>query len=201
MFLARAAVAAKAAPDIAPRPDQFLYIKDGDYEAWLSMDGTHDSLIDSDQKMVLPGCRDGVARLGNTAPAACTVQPAYLSEAPTTAGGMAGYIAGLAGSSRPNSLGKELMSLAEFNYLRPAARGALFEAAPLLPGLHLTGRSVLNLGVPAVAIDWKFGSSSTTLLFDPKTYALVGCTTTGELGERAGSAIRQTVVDRVGQRR
>ncbi len=200
VFLARAAAAAKAAPDVAPRPDQFLYVKDGDYEAWLSMDGTHDGLIDNGEKMDQPGCRNGVQQLGNTPPAQCTVQPAYLSDAPTTPTAMVAYIGSLAGSTRPNSLGKELMGLAEFNYLRPAAKAALFEAAPLLPGLHLTGSGVLNLGAPAVAINWNFGSSTTTLLFNPTSYALVGCTTAGEQGEKAGSAIRQAVVDRVGQR-
>jgi hypothetical protein len=200
VFLARAAAAAKAAPDVAPRPDQFLYVKDGDYEAWLSMDGTHDGLIDNGEKMDQPGCRNGMQQLGNTPPAPCTVQPAYLSDAPTTPTAMVAYIGSLAGSTRPNSLGKELMGLAEFNYLRPAAKAALFEAAPLLPGLHLTGSGVLNLGAPAVAINWNFGSSTTTLLFNPTSYALVGCTTAGEQGEKAGSAIRQAVVDRVGQR-
>ncbi len=95
----------------------------------------HDGqIISSGDTIAVPGCRNGQALVaGNYTglrPQPCTPQPAYLADAPTTPTAMAAYLTGKAGSANPNNVGKELMSIAEFNYLRPAARAALYEAVP-----------------------------------------------------------------------
>lgn len=202
-FLQKAAATAAAEPDAAPRADQFYYIRDGSYQAWLSMDGAHDGqIISSGDTIAVPGCRNGQALVaGNYTglrPQPCTPQPAYLADAPTTPTAMAAYLTGKAGSANPNNIGKELMSIAEFNYLRPAARAALYEAVPLLPGLTLSSSTVLTNGTRAVAITWNFSGFQDTLLFNPSSYAYLGMTTSTNIHATANADVHQAIVDAVG---
>ena len=206
--LRQAAAAAHTSPDVAPRPDQFLYVKEGSYQAWLSMDGTHDGAItDSDGKLVAaPGCRDGEQLVpdGNSGPRRlpCTPDPAYVADAPTSESAMVAYLNRRFGQAGVNGIGKGVMSLLEFYYLRSAARVALFNAATQIPGLHLTATAA---GPNAVGITWQTCSTgkcaSTMLIFNRATHAYLGVQTTGINGEPGSSGTRQSgVVDHVGDR-
>ena len=205
VFLKQAAAAAVANPAKAPRGDQFLYVKDGDYEAWLSMDGAHDGLIHDSAGGIdpEPGCVAGKSKWknpdGSVATTDCTADPAYFADAPTAPKAMADYIKTNAGSSRPNSLGKELMGIAQFKYLPSAAKAALYESIPMLPGLELSGQLVDDNGGQVVSINWQYAGSTTTLFFNPTTYAYLGCgTLAGDV--QNSSSIVQAVVNKVGQR-
>jgi hypothetical protein len=238
VFLHSAALAATALQSLVPAPGQFLYATDGTYEAWLSVDGTQDGEVVSGSAHVVPGCHDGAQQVpGNytgTRSQPCAPRPAYLADAPTTAQAMAAYITDLAdpkpkdGSPRPaptiNMIGKEILSIQEFNYLLPAAQAALYQALPLL-GLDIALSPATLGGASAVAVSWALGDSSTALYFDPATYAYLGCATTAppragapgptgtapSTGTAAASAaapppapapgiFRKAIVDAVGQR-
>jgi len=202
--LRQAAAVAHTMPDVAPRPDQFLYVKEGSYEAWLSMDGTHDGAITgSDGKLVAsPGCRNGVQLIpdGRTLP--CTPDPAYVADAPTSTPAMVAYLNRRFGKAGVNGIGKGIMNLLEFYYLRPTARAALFNAATQIPGLHLTATAA---GPNAVGITWQTcptgNCGSNMLIFSSTTHAYLGVQTTGINGEPGSSGTRESgVVDHVGDR-
>jgi len=203
-FLQKAADAARADADFVPRPDQFLYVQQTGYQAWISMDGTHDGLVDNGDKIPTGGCRDGEQLVaGNYVglrPQPCTPDPAYLADAPITPTSMIDYIVSHAGSTNPNSIGKEIIDISEFHYLRPAARAALYDAAGRLPGISMTATTLSNSGKPATAITWAFnGEYRTVLLFDPATYAYLGSVTAGVTDALKGPLNYKTgVVDAVG---
>src|SRR5690349_5340614 len=44
-LLTHAAATARSKPEVVPRPDQFYYLRDGEWEAWFSVDGTHDGRV------------------------------------------------------------------------------------------------------------------------------------------------------------
>lgn len=62
------------------------------------------------------------------------------------------------------------------NYTTPAQRSALYEVAARLPGIELVGRTTDAIGRPALAVAMENGHNEarSTLLFDPKSYALLG---------------------------
>lgn len=62
------------------------------------------------------------------------------------------------------------------NYTTPAQRAALYEVAARLPGIELVGATKDALGRPAVAVAMENGHNDarSTLLFDPRSYALLG---------------------------
>jgi hypothetical protein len=203
VVLAAAAAAARSAPAQAPRADQFLYISNsGGYEAWFSIDGTQDGRIDDGRTSTVPGCRDGVQQVaGNytgTRPVPCSPQPAFLADAPTTAQAMADYIVGRSGggSANVNGAAKAAMAIAEFNYLLPAAKAALFEALPLLPGLQLDSGTTIVDGTAAIAVSWQFEGSTSSLLFDAATHEYLGCSTSspGTAGGPTGPQSEPTPV-------
>ena len=97
---------------------KFLYVRDGRYQAWLSMDGKHDGkIISTDGTTFVGGCVNGQARSeGNYTglkfqPA--TVTPAYLPDVPTTEPALLSYIEQNGGDT--NGAGKEIDALAEFS--------------------------------------------------------------------------------------
>ena len=206
--LRQAARAASASPDRPPRPDQFLYVKNGSYTAWLSMDGRHDGAVaDGNGKLATePGCRHGVQLApsagSGTRSVPCTPDPAYIADAPTSTPTMVAYLNRRFGSAGANGIGKGIMGLLEFHYLRSAARAALFDATTHIGGLHL---STTGVGASAVGITWQVCSSGscggTMLLFDRSTHAYLGVETTGIDGElSSGTASNLAIVDHVGDR-
>jgi len=201
----QAATAALATPDRAPRGDQFLYVQDGNYESWLSMDGAHDGAQAKNGTVVTePGCRNGVQEIPGNPPRSvpCTPDPAYVADAPTSTPSMVAYLKRHYGAAGANGMGKGIMFLLADHYLRPAARAALFNAATEVAGLHLVAAPV---GSSAVGIGWQVcpagDCGGAMLLFDRTTHVYLGVQTTGVNGERsAGGTPKQAVVDHVGDR-
>ncbi|GAA3744117.1 CU044_5270 family protein [Plantactinospora mayteni] len=204
-----AAAAALRLPDVAPRPDQFIYTRSQEgrnlHESWLSVDGTRDGLIrttsaDGKTEDLHPGCRDGRRNAergnlvvpGRTEP--CTPEPNYL-DLPTDAAAMGAYLAehrsGEPGSV--NAAGKDVMDLG-YGYLRPQSRAALYEAAAAVPGLRAVENVKDGAGRPGIGITWptQGGTGDIVLVFDAKSYAFLGVS-----GSSAVLAL--SVVDKVGQ--
>lgn len=168
-----------------PRGDQFLYVQDGNYQAWLSMDGEHDGLIYSDGWIPVPGCTTG-----------CTPDPAFLPGVPTSQSGLSAWLSAQFGDD-PNRLGKGVLSLLSLHYLLPEARAALFDTISTLPGLTATTN-----GLPAgdVGVTWNSGGGTATMVFSQAAHAYIGVVTTGVDGEKSTDLIQRTaVVDAVRQ--
>ncbi|MDG4785148.1 CU044_5270 family protein [Micromonospora sp. WMMD1102] len=208
--LRNAAAAALRLPDVAPRPDQFIYRRAQDgpatSESWLSVDGTRDGLSRETSAgkrtdAILPGCRNGRAAVmkGNEVVAGqtekCTPQPGYLADLPTDVAGMRSYLAEH-GSGEPgsvNAAGKDVLDLAD-SYLRPQSRAALYEAAATVPGLRAVEGVTDGAGRTGVGIAWPStaGAGEIVLVFHPETYAFLGMSETS-------AVLAVAVVDRVGQ--
>jgi hypothetical protein len=207
LVLHKAAAAALTLPDIEPRPDQFVYHKytDGS-EDWLSADGTLDSLTQGPggaDKHILYGCRNGQRtlvkgdRVIGTEP--CRPDPAYRPDLPTNADDMLAYLnrnhSGRAGDA--NAIGKDVMELIGWHYLRPQARAALFEAAARIPGLHVVRPATDGAGRAGVGIAWSSEGKGGLIVFDANSYAYLGAGT----DPRSMSALLQVaIVNQVGQR-
>jgi hypothetical protein len=211
-FLHHAADAARRLPATPPRPDQFVYTKsryaDGSLrEAWLSADGTHDGLIEQDErrrqhvKAPIPGCQNGRKRVlkgdydtGMSEP--CTPSPAYRADLPTDAAGMREYLS-RAPDAEPGGP-KDYDSLIHFalaeTYVLPQSLAALFEVVADFPGLVIDERATDGAGRPGLGLTWAqpADQNSVTLVFDPRNHALLGI---------AGlSIVDRGIVDAVGQR-
>ncbi|OHX03300.1 CU044_5270 family protein [Micromonospora sp. WMMB235] len=210
-----AAAAALRLPDVEPRPDQFVYtrMQDGPQlrESWASVDGTRDGLVvehpaGGRQEFVLPGCRDGRAKMykgGQLLPGTepCVPSPAYDPAVPTDATAMRAYLdkhrSGEPGDV--NAAAKDVLSLLGDSYLRPRSRAALFEAAAATPGLEVVEKATDGAGRSGVGVRWPSPGRSPALMvlvFDPRTYAFLGVG--GEAGTSAVLSV--AVVDRVGQK-
>jgi hypothetical protein len=199
-----ASTAALTAPDINPRPDQFVYIKtqfeNGSVrEDWTSVDGTHDGLfkMETGEEIPAPGCRNGKMAVykgpnlmpGRTEP--CEPNPAYRPDLPTDAAKMIAYLQ--KNSNSLNSTGKDIQFMLSSIYMRPQSRAALFEAATKIEGLTATPGVTDAAGRPGIQIGWNKGGYAGDFIVDAKTYAY--------LGYRKNSAqIALTIVDKVGQR-
>lgn len=207
--LTEAAGAALKEPATVPRPDQFLYVKT-EYpghqarEIWLSVDGTHDGLLGSDTKF--PGCRDGKAPMyGTNDPKKegtledCAPSPAYRTDLPTTADAMLAYLDARPGGKEGNvnSMGKDVLTLADEKALPPASYAALFQAAAKVPGLKALDHVTDGAGRPGVGITWtnpadRADHKPIVVVFDATTYQY--------LGTEDSAVTVKTFVDRVGQR-
>jgi hypothetical protein len=211
--LHQAADAARAQPFTPPRPDQFLYTKvqgsDGSVaEFWHSVDGTHDGLISRlGETFPTPGCKDGQAAGYNeygepAAPSPCVPLPAYLSDVPTDPAKMQAYLEGLGGAPGINSLGKNILYLAQDHYVSPEALAALFESLASIPGLTVDENVTDGAGRPGIGVSWKSdgvdengkrAKLTSTLVFDPTTHAFLGWAGVSALVEKE-------IVDTAGQR-
>jgi hypothetical protein len=207
LVLHHAAVAALTLPDIEPRPDQFVYHKYADgSESWLSADGTHDSLTQGPggaDKHMLYGCRNGQRpvekgdRVIGAEP--CTPDPAYLPDLPTNADDMLAYLnrhhSGRTGDA--NAMGKDILELIGWHYLRPQARAALFEAAGRIPGLRVVRPATDGGGRTGIGIAWSSQGKGGLIVFDANSYALLGA---GPDPRSMDAVLQVAIVDRVGQR-
>ncbi|MBE1497138.1 hypothetical protein H4696_004238 [Amycolatopsis lexingtonensis] len=208
-ILYRAAAAARALPDVEPRPDQFLYTRtrlaDGrENEFWASADGTRDGFeVLFGHETEIAGCRDGKRvqkeGRGRTVTSRCEPRPAAHPDLPTDADAMLAYLhkSTYGEGDTLHDLGTEVVDLAG-GYLRPAARAALYEAMAKVPGLVARTDAKDAAGRPVLGITW----NSTTehgignqdeFLFDPVTFTYVGSGTTG-------AVVSQGIVDEVRQR-
>ncbi|GIH14976.1 CU044_5270 family protein [Rugosimonospora africana] len=209
LVLQRAAAKQAGLPDVVPRPDQFVYTKTGGpggfREAWWSVDGTRDGLIQGSTGVTTPvaGCRDGRAAAvkgdefvpGKTEP--CTPSPAYQPDLPTDPDAMMAYLYQHGGEpGDPNATGKAVLTLLQEQYVRPPAREALFEAAARIPGLRLIPNVTDGAGRTGVGVAWSEAGKNGLLIFDPKDYSLLDSGT----GAGGDAVIRQAIVNEVGQR-
>lgn len=213
-----AAGAARDEPALAARPDQFVYIEsvvsDGYHQyaragvtyvpgtpvvrrAWLSVDGSRDSLVryPSEQRdLPIPGCR----RADGGKP--CVPRPAFRTDLPATADGMFRWIYADHDGGNPRDV-EAFMKIADLigeTYLPPATMAALFEAASRIPGVTVdreardaSGRRGIGVASPG---------DPRQLVFDPQTYEYLGQRGLGSANEITGAArIRLAIVDKVGQ--
>jgi len=197
-ILQLAAAAALDAPFVTPRPDQFVYLKakepDGSIsEDWLSVDGTHDSIVDNN--IPVPGCRNGKQQVvpdgkpipGVTEP--CEPNPAYRPDLPTDANGMIAYLNKIDGGNL-NSTGKDMWELFWRSYLRPQTRAALFEAATKIDGLTVDPHAEDVAGRPGIKISWNRNGYGGEFIIDAKTYAF--------LGSDGLALLQMSIVDKAG---
>jgi hypothetical protein len=194
-----AAAAALKEPDVAPRPDQFVYTRYADGgQVWRSADGGHDGLVvaSGGTPTVLPACQNG-----NPATGTCA---AYDPDLPTDPDvlvrslndGMP-YDPGQPGDV--NRVAKGIMTLLQDSYVRPGTRAALFDAAARIPGLRVDPEATDGAGRPGVGIAWSYGGTN-ELVFDAASHAFLGVTTTAGDGAKGSMwVVRVAIVDRAGQ--
>jgi hypothetical protein len=186
-LLNHAAAAARSKPDEVPRPDQFYYVRRGDYEAWFSVDGTRDGRIitaKNAMQATVPGCVDGRSKVldkydkptGKTEQ--CTPRRAYRDDLPTTADGMLKFLEGDDKGRPVNSYGKDVFGMVSGSYLPGPQRAALFEAATRVPGLTVVQN--VSSGRPGIGISWPVPEGSrpdakpTVMVFTKDTYEYLG---------------------------
>jgi hypothetical protein len=197
-----AASAALSHPAAAPRPDQFVYTKIGDgdghvAQTWLSVDGSGNGLVEDqgpNGTTTILGCASGKRQ--------CTPQPAFFPSMPTTASAMPGYLAKTQGVrlNDLNDVAKVVGGIFQSDYLLPAQRAALYEFLATMPGLTLQRHVKDITGRPGIGVSWSFAGSEAVLIFDPRTYTLLGITTRGEQGQVGGAALLQmAITNRAGQ--
>ncbi|ANN17491.1 hypothetical protein SD37_18810 [Amycolatopsis orientalis] len=211
--LRNAAAAALKTPGAPPKPDQFVYTRtkqpDGEREAWLSADGTHDGLIKMTDGALfpLPGCRNGRAQVykgdeplkGVTEP--CKPSPGYRADLPTDADAMFAYLnANHSGHDGDvNAMGKDVLTLANENYLPPAVRAALFGAAAKMPGLRAIDHAQDAAGRPGVGITWPLRRGDDPKVAKP-VVIVFAADTFQYLGTNSTAVTASGVVDAAGQR-
>jgi hypothetical protein len=121
---------------------------------------------------------------------------------PTTASAMPGYLAKTQGVrlNDLNDVAKVVGGIFQSDYLLPAQRAALYEFLATVPGLTLQRHVKDITGRPGIGVSWSFAGSEAVLIFDPRTYTLLGITTRGEQGQVGGAALLQmAITNRAGQ--
>ncbi|SCL45534.1 hypothetical protein GA0070604_1008 [Micromonospora eburnea] len=228
-LLLAAAETALDGPDLAPRPDQFVYVESVDSGAvqeytgglrgrlwptgqhqesherqvWLSADGTQDGLV-----RLRPRGSDGAWEdLPLPAPQAAPAAPAGL---PEDVAGMREYLYRNSHGANPRHQQAFITvgDLIRESYLPPRVLAAAFQAAAGIPGVAVVPHVVDAAGRSGVAVAREDDGIRQELIFDAKTYRF--------LGERsvvvsrfdnqpkgtvrsASAVLRLAVVDRAGQ--
>lgn len=198
-ILTNAARTARAEPAVTPRPDQFVYVKsqDGDnlYQAWISVDGTRDGLVRTDdQNIALPGCRNSKK---------CQPVLGYDPNLPTDPNALIAYLehgrtVDLHTASGVNTVAKDVESLFDDTYVPPDVQSALFTAIAKIPGLSV------DHDTPAgtIGVRWSYDGSA-EMLFSTAggTYRYAGSKTVSPKGDVGISTLLQVgIVDKVGDR-
>ncbi|WP_412540278.1 CU044_5270 family protein [Longispora sp. K20-0274] len=227
-----AADSALQVPGLAARPEQFVYVesvtwypKQGEpgqstVRSWLSVDGTRDGLISSDQPdraggtdQRVPGCRDGRAAewepdgtLSADRTRPCAPEPGYLTDMPTDpVRARAKVYADTAGGDRDQQAFVAVGVLLTRGYLAPAARAALFTAAATIPGVQVVRDVADAAGRLGIAVARTDRGVRYELVFDPTSHELRGWQQRPVDGGmdmrmlRPVAFVRVAVVDRAGQ--
>ncbi|MEU8819122.1 CU044_5270 family protein [Actinoplanes sp. NPDC048796] len=211
-FLDTAATVAARTTDVVPRGDQYVYLKTAEpggkwFETWNSVDGEHDTVgqYSDGQKVVLPACVDGMGKStdssGKVSTAPCDAQPSYLPDLPTDPKALIAWL----NKRNPgpddkgvnvNGVAKDMWSLADGYWLRPAQRAALYRAVGTVDGITLVPSVKDAAGRTGTGVAWVSpGQSAPEVMwiFDAETHVL--------LGSPATSVVTPPhVVDKVGQR-
>jgi len=190
-FDTAASVAAKD-QDIVPRGDQFVYGKTVDtdgtwHETWNSIDGEHDGLSRSSagSEEVIPGCVDGRQKgsnsAGETVHVECEPQPHFRSDLPADPAALIALLAKRNldenGKMNVNGVAKDMWSLGDGYWLRPAQRAALYRAVGTIDGISLIPNSKDGAGRVGTGVAWASPGQSTSRvmwIFDEKTHVLLG---------------------------
>jgi hypothetical protein len=191
-------------------------------QTWLSVDGSRNGLAEDqapNATTTILGCVDGKRQIrlpgyngkpytGPAQPKAavpldgpvvtepCIPQPAFFAAMPTSASAMPAYLAKTQGVrlNDVNDVAKVVEGMFQSDYLLPAQRAALYEFLATTPGLTLE-RNVKDIsGRPGIGVGWSFMGSKAVLIFDPRTYTLLGMTTQGEQGQVGGGALLQMAI-------
>ncbi|SNY63959.1 CU044_5270 family protein [Paractinoplanes atraurantiacus] len=204
-FLGTAAAVAARDRDVTPRGDQFVYVKtagaDGTwFEQWNSVDGEHDSVGRSSdgREEVLPACVDGLGKstdsAGKAVSAPCDVHPWFLPDLPADPEALIAWLTKR--NSNVNGVAKDLWSLADGYWLRPAQRAALYRAVGMVDGISLVPSAEDAAGRVGTGVAWVSPGRSVPevmWIFDAETHLL--------LGSPATSVVTQPrIVDEVGER-
>ncbi|MEV6925224.1 CU044_5270 family protein [Dactylosporangium sp. NPDC051485] len=229
-LLRHAAAVAGQEPELAARPDQFVFVETkswspttsgpvaGLVRSWLSVDGTRDNLIWTEQanpdgrhEMTNPGCRNGRAAqwgaggtLDPTRTRPCTPDPGYRNQLPTSPKAMVAHLHRMAGSDDPGQVFSQIIALLSSGYMPPKSRAALFTAASALPGVTVAQDSVDAAGRRGVAVTRTQDGMRQELLFDPGSYRFLGTQLNSEDGVsmlmlRPTALLRTAIVDQAGQ--
>jgi hypothetical protein len=196
-------------------------------QVWISVDGAHDGFLRERKGSgawetdTFFGCRDG-KRKGflqgdpskpNTE--SCTAEPWYEANLPTDSAAMLRYLyaqsAPSPGKERESNKDVRAWRFAEGSimerYLPGVVRSALFEAMSHIPGtvvqhgvVDATGRPGIGVSLVSRDVDPKYVSGNSQLIFDARTYALLGDNWILKNGPSTKNAfVRSGLVDKVGQ--
>ncbi|MEU3452619.1 CU044_5270 family protein [Micromonospora sp. NPDC006766] len=227
-LLLAAAETALAGPDLAPRPDQFVYVESvgstmveeytgglrdrlrltghhqesHERQVWWSVDGTRDGLV-----RLRPRGSDGVWEdLSLTAPQ----PPAAPAGLPEDAAGMREYLYRNSHGANPADQQAfiTLGDLIKESYVPPRVLAAAFQAAAEIPGVEVVPHAVDAAGRPGVAVAREDDGLRAELIFDATTYRFLGARTivVGRFEylprgtvRHASAVLRLAVVDQAGQ--
>lgn len=211
-FLDTVAAVAAEDEDVVPRGDQFVYSKavgpdKVSSESWNSVDGVHDSVGRSSdgREDILPGCVNGRQKgsdsAGNAVQVECDVQPHFLPDLPTDPTALVAWLAkrNPDENGKPmnvNGVGKDLWTLADGYWLRPAQRAALYRAVGMIDGISLVPNSKDGSGRSGTGVAWISPNTSTPevqWIFDEQTHVLLGT-------PNYSVVTLPHIVDKVGQR-
>jgi hypothetical protein len=191
-------------------------------QTWLSVDGSRNGIMEGQGATgttTILGCVNGKRQIrlpgyngkpytGPAKPKApvpldgpvvtepCIPQPAFFPAMPTTASAMPAYLAKTQGVrlNDVNDVAKVVEGMFQSDYLLPAQRAALYEFLATTPGLTLE-RNVKDIsGRLGIGVGWSFMGSKAVLIFDPRTYTLLGMTTWGDQGQVGGGALLQMAI-------
>jgi hypothetical protein len=219
-ILQNAALTAQEQPDVAARPDQFVYVESMTAYAvtavaggkttttivprlrriWLSVDGTGNGVLrerpqagGSWEESPLPGCRDGKwVEIKGFQSGGCEPMPAYLGDLPTDTDAMYKYLYDNSHGDNPADVQAFITvgDLIRENYVRPQAMAAMFNAAARIPGATVIRDAVDAAGRHGVAVAQTWQGARSELIFDAKTYAYLGERTVTDKGDVGGGAAR-----------
>ncbi|MEU8260461.1 CU044_5270 family protein [Micromonospora sp. NPDC048999] len=227
-LLLAAAEAALDGPDLAPRPDQLVYVESVDSalvteytgglrdrlrltghhresnerQAWWSVDGTRDGLV----RLRPQGSGGAWEDLPLTAPQ----PPAYLAGLPEDAAGMREYLYRNSHGANPRHEQAFITigDLIRESYLPPRVLAAAFQAAAGIPGVEVVPNVADAAGRPGVAVAREDHGIRHELIFDAKTYRFLGerSIVVGRFEEQprgtvryASAVVRLAVVDQISQ--
>lgn len=195
-------------PDLTPKPGQFVFIESvgpgGGYyqhdrpvlrQVWLSVDGSKSGLLREIPRS--SSARFPDVDLGSSG------KPAFMN-LPTTGTDMYRYIYDhLVDNGEPENERAFVFvgDLIRERYIRPESLAAVYKAAARIPGVTLERDVPDAVGRRGLAVTMKFrvGGNKKQLLFDPKTYVLLG-ERDGEISANLATAnLRIAVVNERGQ--
>lgn len=194
--LTKASDAAAAGPDLKPRPGQYLYFRSVSRQGpsgpqprkvWLSVSGKKAGLLDQTVNggrmytwlCSVPNASDkGADQAVDLAhpPTGCASRPAYDPTIPTDPKAAKAWLYRNSEGSNPPDV-QAFITVGDTireRYIGARALAALFRAAAQIPGVKVY-RNVKDLaGRTGIAVGQTWNYSRQELIFDPKTYKLIG---------------------------